>query len=814
MSLNLTIEFKKSILEDLQLIEQPNIEALKKLLQSNYLINNPEWDEKKILNQYLHFLDGNIKNVLYKRKDKLKFGRVYPLNSLGAITLRRQIRHTLFKHNMTDIDIVNAMPTMLYQICKANNIECEYLEYYILNRESILNEIIIEYKVSREQAKDLFIRLLFFGGFDNWAYDCNIIDKKPIKLITDFKKELNYIADYIVSKNSLLLKEVKKIKELNGKDSNDVRGSLVSHFLQEYEMKVLECIYSYCLSNGYIKDNICSLCHDGIMIETINFKNELLDELNKEVKHKIGFDLKFLVKDMNEDYIEDIKTIEIPIEKRVENDTDAADIIYSTIKDNFKCCYICKTHMLFYKYSNIWTDNEEFIKIKLSSLISNFGLYKIKKIKTKKGYETENIEFGRNNFEIKNIIEILINTAKNNIDNDFYNKLHTTTKGKLCFQDGVLDVEKQKFFLWDNEELIKNPVYTVSFINRNFKAFFDDKDYNNIYVDEVEKIIKSIMNEQTDRCLEYLSRAIFGYIEDKDFSIFMGNRNCGKGVLSELLENSLTSQYMGVAEADHFLCERETKIDDGRKLMWVIDFQFKRLMITNEIKFDKENKDIKLNGVLLKKLFSGGDKIKSREMYKGYIEFNIQSKLLLMCNDLPKITSSDCLESLVEFNTTNQFKTEAEIEEKRKQIEDKIKDITDENLKTFYKLELNKYKVADPTIKDKIKNNENWKNAFILLLLKNWKSSKILINSDNRYDEEEETLTDIIYKYCDYKIDNNYQINNEDLKYICNISKCSMKKLKIELYGMGAIDFKNNNVRGLRYFKIKDEFKKKESFID
>jgi hypothetical protein len=811
MSLNLTIEFKKSILDDLQLVEQPNKDALKKLLQSDYLINNIEWDEKKKLTQYLSFLDGDAKKVLYKRKDKLKFGRVYPLNSLGAIALRRQIRHTLFKHNMTDIDVVNAMPTMLYQICKYNNIDCEYLEYYILNREAILKEIMNEYKVSREQAKDLFIRLLFFGGFDKWAYDCNIADKKAIKLITDFKKELNYIADTIVNNNSILLKEVKKIKELNGKETNDIRGSLVSHYLQEYEIKVLETVYNYCISNDYIKNNICSLCHDGIMIETINFKNELLNELNKEVKQKIGFDLTFIVKDMNEDYIEDIKNIEIPIDKKIENDTDASDIIYSTIKDNFKCCYICKTHMIFYKYSNIWADNEEFIKIKLASLISNFGLYKIKKTKTKYGIETEKVEFGRNNFEIKNVIEILINTAKNNIDNDFYNKLHTSTKGKLCFQDGVLDVEKQKFFLWSDEELIKNPIYTVAFINRNFKNFYDNND-NDKYVDEVESIIKSIMNEQTERCLEYLSRAIFGYIEDKDFSIFMGNRNCGKGVLSELLENSLTSQYMGVAEADHFLCERETKIDDGRKLMWVIDFQFKRLMITNEIKFDKENKDIKLNGVLLKKLFSGGDKIKSREMYKGYIEFNIQSKLLLMCNDLPKITSNDCLESLVEFNTTNQFKSEEEINNIKLKVEDKIKDITDENQKEFYKLELNKYKLADPTIKDKIKNNENWKNAFILLLLKNWKNTKILINSDNRYDEEEETLTDIIYKFCDYKIDNSYTISNEELKNICNISKCSMKKLKIELYGMGASDFKNNNIRGLRNFKLKDEFKKNDDY--
>jgi hypothetical protein len=39
-----------------------------------------------------------------------------------------------------------------------------------------------------------------------------------------------------------------------------------------------------------------------------------------------------------------------------------------------------------------------------------------------------------------------------------------------------------------------------------------------------------------------------------------------------------------------------------------------------------------------------------------------------------------------------------------------------------------------------------------------------------------------------------------------------MKKLKIELYGMGASDFKNNNIRGLRNFKLKDEFKKNDDY--
>jgi hypothetical protein len=36
--------------------------------------------------------------------------------------------------------------------------------------------------------------------------------------------------------------------------------------------------------------------------------------------------------------------------------------------------------------------------------------------------------------------------------------------------------------------------------------------------------------------LHFLSRALAGHVEDKRFSTYLGNRNCGKGVLYDLLK--------------------------------------------------------------------------------------------------------------------------------------------------------------------------------------------------------------------------------------------------------------------------------------
>jgi hypothetical protein len=49
--------------------------------------------------------------------------------------VRKEIRLTLLKDLYIDIDIVNCHHNILYQLCKQNNIECEYLNQYINNRD-------------------------------------------------------------------------------------------------------------------------------------------------------------------------------------------------------------------------------------------------------------------------------------------------------------------------------------------------------------------------------------------------------------------------------------------------------------------------------------------------------------------------------------------------------------------------------------------------------------------------------------------------------------------------------------------------------
>ena len=177
----ITIKEQSCVLDGLNCIECPNVEVLDKLLNSD-LLNTVKYDkdefgkqyenERKHLETYRLKVDRNGKvTVIYKKYNLMKYGRVYCKDSLGAITIRKEIRGSLFFDKYVDLDMCNCHPNIYYQIAKLFNIECPTLENYILHRDVALSTIMAYYNVDRYTAKSLFIRLLYLGGFKSWATD-------------------------------------------------------------------------------------------------------------------------------------------------------------------------------------------------------------------------------------------------------------------------------------------------------------------------------------------------------------------------------------------------------------------------------------------------------------------------------------------------------------------------------------------------------------------------------------------------------------------------------------------------------------------
>ena len=219
--LKLTVEPKKNELNNIQLIEIIPTETLNLLINSSLLkqqFNNPFSsicfdNEKQQLEKYKKLVKNGEAKVNYIQTKDIKYGRVFPKNALGLFSIRREIRHTLARDNYIDIDIENCHPVLLCQICEQNNIEHKYLKRYIDNRAELLQEVMSTYNVVKDQAKQLFIQLLYFGTFDSWCNNHNIENKEPLKFIRKFKKELNVIGEIIVANNPKLTKEIEKKKE-------------------------------------------------------------------------------------------------------------------------------------------------------------------------------------------------------------------------------------------------------------------------------------------------------------------------------------------------------------------------------------------------------------------------------------------------------------------------------------------------------------------------------------------------------------------------------------------------------------------------
>lgn len=323
MKIPLTVQSKKSMFDGKILLESINIEILDKLLNpinSNLLksydtitcndIYTNEYVSKTYSNEREQLLKykNNIKfNKGFVRYDKTRelggFGRVFPYQSLGLFSFRKQIRGALAKNLYIDVDISNAHPSLLLQIAQSNELECKYLAKYVNNREKYLNLVATTYDVSQDTAKNLFIILLYLGSFSKWKKVHKIESDTELSFITHLKEELTNIGKVMLTNNKTLVDLITK-KQLKLKKKNIV-SSTMSFILQEWECQIIETVYEYCTDKTII-NNDAVLCCDGVMIKENKYYDGLLNEFSTLIYDKLGFSLTFTQKQLNTEIYNDL----------------------------------------------------------------------------------------------------------------------------------------------------------------------------------------------------------------------------------------------------------------------------------------------------------------------------------------------------------------------------------------------------------------------------------------------------------------------------------------------------------------------------
>ena len=530
----LRIEKKECSLDGLTFFEKVNIEVLDALIDSNLLkktfnhkiCENFYENEKEQLMQYKNLIKKGFANIKYSKVKAMDgWGRVNPHKALGLYNIRREIRQTLAKENYVDIDMENAHPNILLQICEANDINCKYLKKYVTNRQKYLDEIMQTYNVNKDDAKRLIIRLMYLGGYKSWAEDLKI-DKEPISFIKNIKDELKKIGAIFNDEYKDLSKLIEKSKKQKNIQSYNEASSVMSYVLQEWECQILEIVYKYLCSKDLIVNRDCVLCADGIMIRKDKYNEIILDELTNEIKSKFGLNIKFTQKEMTMDYLEQIN--KIMLEKDVQKKEQHNELVKLT-------------NQSYYQIKNEIEKNYFFIED-----IAKFGFY----------------DESDNTFIIKNAtsVELCLKPKKYEIYKD-----NSTIKASFY--------EK-----WINDET-RRSYKTITFDpqnkdNRKFNLFtgFDLERYvkqnNNVNTNNIHKLLDHVLGEYKNYVLEWFSYILKNKCKTEIcIVLYSNNHGVGKNTIIELFLKLIDNKYTAKIEKIDDLTSQFNGNMEGRLLV-------------------------------------------------------------------------------------------------------------------------------------------------------------------------------------------------------------------------------------------------------
>ena len=759
-----------------------NFSKFKDIFDSSTSKRHDDYDLKKeysVMKNYCSNLINGCNKTTYKYSDNKTIGRLFAKGP-SMQKLYNGFRGALCEGYMLDIDICNAHPVFLINLCKQHNIKYNYLNDYINNREAKLQETMGTYNITRAQAKSLFLSCLNDVNIKKFIKGT----KKKIKksFIHSFDKEMTNIISllYSIYKNDEYYNSNFKPKD---SDYKNVEGQFTNLILCDIENKTLQKAITYCIDNKIFKyDDLQVLMFDGFMIKNNVNKSELIDSLNTYFKND---NIKWATKEHNTDLVDQImNSNESSCDFEGENIIEIIKYINSVELKNklIKC-----KGVIYYMGDNTISSNKEFIIMELYDYISekNYIINDGKK----------QTIVSKIPCYIKQIIEGVMNKCPKS--ENFIDDVWDYTLKKLFFKNGYYDFKINKFVEGSfNKTFIK--------INRDYKPSNNQQlrdEINRRIFYPIFTIDETNKKEYNERMQLYnyfmysTGHYLAGDVSMKKWTLLQGMRNSGKGIIGDILKNAF-SNYVMTTNSSNFAFKKGCN-DSQKALSWLIDYQFVRVALTSEISIGENEK---LDGNMIKKFTSGGDCLMARKNFQDEMEFKIQSSLIMCCNDCPDIQPSDALEYCDEIFMSSKF-------------------ISDYENKNITKLKGFKYYLKDDTLKTDFLKDNNIINELTNMFIESY------YNVEQFPDRLKKQNQDVNNEDSDYdKINNLFEITNDEHDIVLNQEikeimknnkiKFSFKKVKNQLLKAGASDAKIKKGRGLKCIKIVDDEEEEEQNND
>jgi P4 family phage/plasmid primase-like protien len=342
---------------------------------------------------------------------------------------------------------------------------------------------------------------------------------------------------------------------------------------------------------------------------------------------------------------------------------DVAKVIYAKFRDHYKCSDFGKN--VWYRWAgHIWveTDSGVDLQIKLSSDIADmfqkratlFGL----EVEGKKCASAEKDKCGECTYcrDFKKQMDLLkvvmklkstgfkANTMKECrelfFDEQFTKKVDSN-KDLVAFNNGILNLVDFTFRAGKPEDYIS---FSTEIDYDEEKPYYDYAEWPSI-----NTFIAQVLPDPEVRTyfMNHLATCLVGGNKSQKFHILTGSGSNGKSMLMNLTSKAL-GDYAAVVPITLFTQKRA---GSGSAAPEVIRLKGRRFVTMQE-----PDEKVALNTGLMKQI-SSGEKMYARDLFKSGVEFEVQAKFHLACNDKPEIHSTDggTWRRLVVINYTSKF---------------------------------------------------------------------------------------------------------------------------------------------------------------
>ena len=594
--------------------------------------------------------DGfKCKTVTFKKK---VYGNVGPYGRLIADRPSLQscwkfARTIVCEGEVKGFDLSNSQPRILKQLCDryVPHQRFNYLEEYCNNRDSKRSDIADHYSVSTDIAKELMVRLCFGGSIQKWRKDFKVDkSKESMDFVKGFYNDVQSIMnthakEYFEGYQKAIdaFEHLKQSNPTQMKNKKRERTALAL-YLQNIEGDIILTMADALKKQGI---QVLTPIHDelNVLASDVQGKaDQIMRSLEKAVLDVLNFQINLKLEDyvMTEKFktmLDNHKKFEVIIPDEPDDHING-NRLYQLMKDRYNLSKELGKFM-YDDQNGIWvTDPDDMMRI-VYRFQSEF-------IQTKETESGRKISYSR---DFGNMV--------GNIMKQFWMKVPKTdpidtdnNRGYLLFNNGVLDCFEFKMLPFDQK------YHFTKKINRDFNP---DSVSQEIVDDLKQRIFESAYTDgsgdttRMDYFMEILSIALMEGGVDKKMMTMLGETDCGKGVLTQLLSLAF-GEYVSFFDTNILLKGTNANIEAASQWRFLIPCYDTRLMIGNEIAVKceedlngfgkREKREVPFNIDMIKTLVGGGDAVKARGLFKDEVKIVNKAFVMILANDMPK-TSSD-----------------------------------------------------------------------------------------------------------------------------------------------------------------------------